>query len=103
MTTDTICWQVLAAGQYSLSGVLDRHTVPAFWRKRNEWIPDNKQVSLDLAGLSRVDSAGMVMLLHLCQQFERSGDHITLHNVPEQLKTLFRLSHIESILATCME
>ena len=103
MTADKICWQVVAEGQYRLSGSLDRDTVPAFWRQRSEWMPHNKQLVLDLVDLSRVDSSGMVMLLHLCQHLEQAGSRVMLHNVPQQLKTLFRLSHIEPMLAACME
>ncbi|KJG10502.1 anti-sigma B factor antagonist [Photobacterium kishitanii] len=103
MAVDKICWQVIAEGQYHLSGVLDRDTVPDFWRQRHQWMPHNKRLTIDLADLSRVDSAGMVMLLHLCQQLEQAGSGVMLHNVPQQLKTLFRLSHIEPMLAACME
>ncbi|MEC6815665.1 STAS domain-containing protein [Photobacterium toruni] len=103
MTADKICWQVIADGQYRLSGSLDRDTVPAFWHQRKQWMPHNQQLTLDLADLSRVDSAGMVMLLHLCQHLKQTGSCVILHNVPKQLKTLFRLSHIEPMLAACME
>lgn len=103
MAVDKICWQVISEGQYRLSGSLDRDTVPAFWRQRNQWMPHNKQLTVDLADLSRVDSAGMVMLLHLCQQLKQAGSSVMLRNVPQQLNTLFRLSHIELMLAACME
>ncbi len=103
MAVNQISWQVIADGQYRLSGSLDRDTVPVFWRQRNQWMPHNKQLTLDLADLSRVDSAGMVMLLHLCQQLKQTGSNVMLHNIPEDLKTLFRLSHIEPMLTDCME
>ncbi|WP_413505950.1 lipid asymmetry maintenance protein MlaB [Photobacterium phosphoreum] len=103
MAVDKISWQMIAEGQYRLSGSLDRDTVPDFWRKKKQWMPHNKQLTLDLADLSRVDSAGMVMLLHLCQYLKQTGSSVILHNVPKQLKTLFRLSHIEPMLAACME
>ncbi|WP_305406160.1 STAS domain-containing protein [Photobacterium leiognathi] len=103
MSKDKISWQALGNDQYCLSGCLERDTVPAFWLRRKEWMPDSNKVSLDLGGLSRVDSAGMVMLLHLHQQLSSAGCDFTLLNVPEQLKTLLRLSHVEPILATCMK
>lgn len=103
MAADKICWQVVAEGQYRLSGSLDRDTVPAFWHQRSKWMPHDKQLILDLADLSRVDSAGMVMLLHLCQQLKQAGSSVMLQNIPDQLNTLFRLSHIEPMLAACID
>jgi len=99
MNKAKITLQSLDNGDYCLSGVLERDTVPAFWRQRCEWMPQGSKVTLDLSGLSRVDSAGMVMLLHLSLHLINAGCDFTLLNVPEQLKTLLRLSHVESMLA----
>lgn len=103
MTKPKIEWLVHENGDYCLSGELDRDTVPAFWQQRNKWMPQDARVKLDLAALARVDSAGMVMLLHLYQQLCRNGSELSLVNVPEQLKTLLRLSHVESMLAACID
>ena len=96
-------WQVRENGYYCLSGALERDTVPAFWRQRHEWMPQDARVKLDLSALARVDSAGMVMLLHVYQQLSRNGCELMLLNVPEQLITLLRLSHVESMLAACID
>jgi phospholipid transport system transporter-binding protein len=53
MAVDKISWQMIAEGQYRLSGSLDRDTVPDFWRQKKQWMPHNKQLTLDLADLSR--------------------------------------------------
>ncbi|MEJ2763921.1 STAS domain-containing protein [Photobacterium sp. MCCC 1A19761] len=102
MTKAKIEWQLQENGHYSLSGTLERDTVPAFWRQRHEWMPRDSQVQLDLRAVTRVDSAGMVMLLHIYQQLSSNGSELTLLNVPEQLVTLLRLSHVESMLAACI-
>ncbi|OAN16547.1 anti-sigma B factor antagonist [Photobacterium jeanii] len=98
-TLTEVKWQKRADGDYCLSGRLERDTVSAFWRQRAAWLPTESQVTLDLSAVERVDSAGMVMLLHLCQAVAHSGGHLTLHHVPEQLNTLLRLSHVDSLFA----
>lgn len=103
MTKPKIEWRVQEIGHYCLSGALERDTVPAFWQQRHEWMPRDPKVTLDLAALTRVDSAGMVMLLHVYQQISQHGAELKLLNVPEQLLTLLRLSHVESMLAACIE
>ncbi|MGF1680654.1 STAS domain-containing protein [Photobacterium minamisatsumaniensis] len=103
MSKPKIEWRVQENGYYCLSGILERDTVPAFWQQNHEWMPQDSQVKLDLAALTRVDSAGMVMLLHVYQQLRQNGAELTLLNVPEQLITLLRLSHIETMLAACVD
>ena len=103
MSKPKIKWRAQENGYYCLSGALERDTVPAFWQQRHEWMPQDARVKLDLAALSRVDSAGMVMLLHVYQQLSSNGSELTLLNVPEQLVTLLRLSHVEPMLAACID
>lgn len=103
MNEPKIEWRVQENGYYCLSGELERDTVPAFWQQRHEWMPQDARVKLDLSALSRVDSAGMVMLLHVYQQLSNNGSELTLLNVPEQLVTLLRLSRVESMLAACID
>ncbi|OOF21400.1 anti-sigma B factor antagonist [Salinivibrio proteolyticus] len=81
---------------YHLSGRLDRDTVPAFWRQRSQWLPNDSALSLDLSGLSRVDSAGMAMLLHLDKALKEKGQAVRYSGMPEQLKLLLTLSNIEA-------
>ncbi|NAW65670.1 STAS domain-containing protein [Photobacterium halotolerans] len=103
MGNPAVHWQVQENGHYRLSGVLERDTVPAFWQQRREWMPQDAKVTIELSELSRVDSAGMVMLLHLHRELTQAGRHLVLQGVPQQLLTLLRLSHVDTVLAACME
>nr|WP_205743875.1 STAS domain-containing protein [Grimontia sedimenti] len=80
-----------------MSGELDRDTVPAFWSRRADWLPSDKQVVLDLSSLKRVDSAGMAMLLHLQQELNDRQQALMLSNTPSQLSVLLQLSNVESL------
>ncbi|MGL6261367.1 STAS domain-containing protein [Vibrio sp. WXL210] len=82
-----------------LSGPLDRDTVPALWQQLSTWKPAFEQHRLDLSEIERIDSAGMVMLIHLIEHAKSENCHIMLCFVPEELGTLFRLSNVESLLA----
>nr|WP_086938325.1 STAS domain-containing protein [Thaumasiovibrio occultus] len=80
------------------SGQLDRDTVPQLWQMRTQWVSQVQQVVLDLAKVSRVDSAGMALMIHLVNEFKTAGVDVNARNVPEELVTLLRLSHAESLL-----
>lgn len=83
---------------YQITGELTRDTVPQLWQYLKQWQPESNEVEVSLNEIGRVDSAGMVMLIHLIQNAKQLNCHIMLSFVPEQLRTLFQLSNVESIL-----
>ncbi|KGY11800.1 NTP-binding protein [Vibrio tubiashii] len=92
-------WQQISDSQYSLKGDLNRDTVPALWPLLQSVEFHSQQTELSLKDLSRVDSAGMVMLIHLIEHAKKQNCHIMLSFVPEQLRTLFQLSNVDEFIA----
>ncbi|KAB2824140.1 MULTISPECIES: STAS domain-containing protein [Aliivibrio] len=82
-----------------LNGALDRETVPNIWKELTEWKPKSTQVKVDLGHVNRIDSAGVVLLLHLIEHAKNQNCHIMLAFVPDQLITLIQLSNVESLFA----
>ncbi|MDR9828335.1 STAS domain-containing protein [Vibrio sp. FNV 38] len=82
-----------------IDGTLDRHTVPKIWQQFLAWKPQEDRCLVGLSGLKRVDSAGMVMLIHLIEHAKTENCHIMLAFVPDELGTLFRLSNVDKLLA----
>ncbi|PJC85906.1 NTP-binding protein [Vibrio sp. HA2012] len=91
-------WQQKTPQLYCLNGDLSRDTVPELWGRLQSWQPEVNEVEVSLEQVKRIDSAGMVMLIHLIEHAKCSGCHIILSFVPEQLHTLFRLSNIEAVM-----
>ena len=92
-------WQVNESGQYAISGVLDRDSVPALWSELKQMQMKQHDAEVSLQQLNRIDSAGMVMLIHLIEHAKKQNCHIMLSFVPAQLRTLFQLSNVESLVA----
>jgi phospholipid transport system transporter-binding protein len=92
-------WRTLSSREYQLHGDLDRGTVPEIWRILKKWQTTESDVEIDLSHINRVDSAGMVMLIHLLEHAKNKNCHIMFSFVPEQLRTLFQLSNIQPMMA----
>lgn len=60
-------WQKLSSKEFQLLGDIDRDTVPAIWRILEKWQTTESSVEINLSHINRVDSAGMVMLIHLLE------------------------------------
>lgn len=59
-------WQ-LQQDTLTLTGALDRDSVPSLWAFAQQWKPSQKELECSLKEIERVDSAGMVMLIHLLE------------------------------------
>lgn len=92
-------WQFDSDDSASITGMLTRDTVPSLWSQLQAWQPKNSTFEVCLKKIGRVDSAGMVMLIHLIQHAKLQNCHIILTFMPEQLKTLFELSNIDGLFS----
>ena len=71
-------WLELTEQSIQLQGELDRDSVPSLWKFAQTWYPQALQVELSLKEVKRVDSAGMVMLIHLLEHAKKRNCHIML-------------------------
>lgn len=60
-------WSELSSVEFQLSGDLDRDSVPAIWRTLQAWKTTESRVQVNLNTVERIDSSGMVMLIHLIE------------------------------------
>ncbi|ARC91272.1 STAS domain-containing protein [Vibrio coralliilyticus] len=91
-------WLSVSDGHYQITGALDRESVPALWRSLCNWKVTSSTIEISLEQVERVDSAGMVMLIHLLEHAKKQNCHIMLSFVPKQLLTLFQLSNVEEFI-----
>jgi phospholipid transport system transporter-binding protein len=89
-----------ADGQFALTGILNKETVTSLWTKRNQLTPLDQSILIDLAGITKSDSAGLALLICLKKEALKEKKEIIFTNIPEQLQQLIALSHLEDILTT---
>lgn len=77
-----------------LEGVLDCDSLEAFWSQRQALLAG--VACLDIRGLSRVDSAGLALLLHA--QNLGPDAPIPLSGVSERLHSLIALYNLQAIV-----
>ncbi len=86
------------AGVFELIGNVDRDTVPELWNTIQSVSFDEPEIELVLDKVKRFDSAGLVMLIHLLEHAKNRKCHIMLSFVPDELKILFQLYNVESVI-----
>jgi phospholipid transport system transporter-binding protein len=85
-------------GRYALTGELTFGTVPELWRSSTDTFSNDTAVRLDLAGISRVDSAGIAMLIELTRLVRNRGGKISLEHAPPQLLAIATVSGLDEVL-----
>lgn len=55
-------------------------------------------ITLDLAGVERIDAAGLGMLTAAHLRAERSGQHLVLRNCTREIRRVLAVTHLNRIL-----
>jgi len=85
-------------GSWVLVGDLSFTTVPELRGGLDIKSADRPQISIDLAGVTRSDSAGLALLIEWLRESERLGKTITFLNMPAQMQSIARVCGLEGIL-----
>ena len=81
-----------------LVGDLSFATVPALSDGLDIGSTDRPRISIDLAGVTRSDSAGLALLVEWLRESERLGKTITFLNMPAQMQSIARVCGLDGIL-----
>ena len=78
----------------ALHGELDQDLLVPLWEARMQ-ATDGASV-IDLNEITRVDTAGLALLVHLCALIRRQGKEAELRGKSENLQTLVQLYNLPS-------
>ena len=86
-------------GRWSLEGELNFSSVLEVLGTSFTDSTAGREIQIDLKGVTRVDSAGLALLVEWQRESERAGKAITFINVPEQLLAIASLCGLDEILS----
>ena len=87
-------------GHYALEGELNNQTVPEISQQLMKLISSvsGKNITLDLALVSRSDSAGVALLVEVMQLTKSANLTLLFTNLPQQMQDIAGLSGLMDIL-----
>ncbi len=80
------------------SGELTRHSIMQITKKSIKKLFLPSSVTLDLAKITRIDTAGLAWLFYLLEQANIDNCQLSFANIPTKLDKLIRLSGVEGFL-----
>ncbi|MEN0580229.1 lipid asymmetry maintenance protein MlaB [Phytobacter palmae] len=75
-----------------LQGELDQDVLNPLWNARQDAMKGTTLI--DLRAVSRVDTAGVALLIHLIAQGKSQGHQVSLEGISENLQTLAALYNL---------
>lgn len=90
----------VAPGQLGLSGPLVFATAGELLTVSRELFAGSSGISIDLSGVTKVDSAGLALLLEWLRWGQAEQRPVTFSALPDKLLAIARLSGVEEMLVT---
>jgi len=81
-----------------VTGDVDVQAAPGLLARGQELLGGDQEQSVDLSGISRIDSAGVALLLEWTREARRRHVNIRFENVPEQVLAIARVCGVEHFL-----
>jgi phospholipid transport system transporter-binding protein len=88
----------ISATAVELSGELTRHSIMQITKKSIKEFLLPSSTTLDLAKITRIDTAGLAWLFYLLEQANIENCQVFFANIPTKLDKLIRLSGVEGFL-----
>lgn len=87
------------AQHFVVEGELNLMTVPSLLQAMRDQFPANgSEAHIDLAGVTRSDSAGLALLVEWLRLARARDVRVQFHNLPPQLQEIARISDLMPLL-----
>jgi len=87
------------SGRFAVHGEMTLNTVPALWDQGREHLAVAGDLVLDLAGVTRCDSAGAALVLHWATSTRFEGRAFQVQELPQQMRAILKVSDLERVLS----
>lgn len=85
-------------GNFAIGGKLTFETVTNIFEKSREAFDEHAVITVDLAGVTESDSAGLALLLEWINWAKYYVHEIRYRNIPDQIKAIAEISEVEDML-----
>jgi len=86
------------ARRQPVSGPLTFDSVPELYRTSEAWFTAAGGLTLDLAGVTRADSAGLALMIEWLRRAQVAQCALSFVNIPDQVLTLVRVNGLQDVI-----
>ena len=82
----------------TVEGELDFNSAKLVLESVSPHIKENASLVIDLAGISRANSAGLALMIEWLATARRSGSTVTFHHIPDGLRQLASVCQVDRLI-----
>jgi len=90
------------AGRFRLEGEVAFGTVMHLLHESRHQFEHEQRVRLDFAGVERINSAGLALVIEWMREAQRDGWTLEINNPPQELLAVARICDVEDILQSVL-
>jgi phospholipid transport system transporter-binding protein len=91
-------FEVTGDSRCRVTGRMTFETASGLWEQSRRALNGRQITTVDLSGVTAVDSAGLALLLEWVSWARQQGLRLQFPGFPDKLRALARLSEVESLL-----
>lgn len=81
-----------------IEGVLDFTTASSALEKVSVFIPEHAALDIDLAGVTRANSAALALMIEWLATARRANSEVTFHHIPDGLRQLAVVCQVDGLI-----
>jgi phospholipid transport system transporter-binding protein len=93
-----VAFEERGGGKFAILGDLSFQTAVAALEASKTLFAEHSVIEIDLAGVSRADSAGLALMLEWVNWARSTAREIRFRNIPEQIISIAQISEVEDML-----
>jgi len=86
------------AGHFEFNGEMSFETAEQILRASETLFKRQSKICIDLAGVTRTDSAGLALLLEWISRARQSGSEVSFVAIPEKLRAIAETAEVQQLL-----
>lgn len=88
----------LSTSTQTVAGALTFETVPGLYQNSSSWFAGAGDLTIDLAQVERIDSAGLALLIEWLRHARVANRTLRFANIPVPVQTLIRINGLQDAL-----
>jgi phospholipid transport system transporter-binding protein len=90
-------------GRFKVQGDLNFATAASLWQESSRLFPPHSTLLVDLAGVTRSDSAGVALLVEWLRQAQARRQTLQFAHIPAQMQAIIQIADLQHLLPVLRE
>jgi len=88
----------MSSASHPVAGPLTLDSVTDLYHRSSNWFSGVRELSIDLAGVTRIDSAGLALMVEWLRLGRQADCTVQFQRIPDSVLTLVRINGLQDVI-----